>query len=158
MPASCVCLLGCCCWLLHGGSRRPARAPALTLSPPLFCPPSLLPFNTAPQLYGHIILMAYGMVLINAAVLTPFILYVLGFSGRGWNWIQVPGAVEASCVLHALASAPAHTSLCDRCCGAINPKPLPLRRLLPRCRLPRPSPHNRARCWPRCWRPRTPWR
>ena len=38
--------------------------------------------------------MAYGMVIINAAVLAPFILFVLGFSSRGWNWIQ--GAVLAA--------------------------------------------------------------
>jgi NhaP-type Na+/H+ or K+/H+ antiporter len=28
------------------------------------------------------------MVLINAAVLAPFILFVLGFSSRGWDWIH----------------------------------------------------------------------
>lgn len=46
------------------------------------------------QLWPHIVLMAYGMVIINAAVLAPFILFVLGFSSRGWNWIQ--GAVLAA--------------------------------------------------------------
>ncbi|PSC68844.1 Sodium hydrogen exchanger 7 [Micractinium conductrix] len=46
------------------------------------------------KLWPHIILMAYGMVLINAAVLAPFILFVLGFSSRGWDWIH--GAVLAA--------------------------------------------------------------
>ena len=53
--------------------------------------------------------MAYAMVLINAAVLTPFILFVLGFSGRGWNWLQ--GAVLASMLAPTDAVAGALQSL-----------------------------------------------
>lgn len=62
------------------------------------------------QLWPHIVLMAYGMVLINAAVLAPFILFVLGFSSRGWNWIQ--GAVLAA----MLAPTDAVAGECLRVC------------------------------------------
>ena len=55
---------------------------------------AVCPLCVSPQLWPHIVLMAYGMVLINAAVLAPFILFVLGFSSRGWNWLQ--GAVLAA--------------------------------------------------------------
>ena len=52
------------------------------------------PVTSSLQLWPHILILAYGMVLLSAAVLTPFILFVLGFSSRGWNWIQ--GAVLAA--------------------------------------------------------------
>ncbi|KAI7841566.1 hypothetical protein COHA_004736 [Chlorella ohadii] len=63
--------------------------------PPLLVDAALrLDWFTFSKLWPHIVLMAYGMVIINAAVLAPFILFVLGFSSRGWNWIQ--GAVLAA--------------------------------------------------------------
>ena len=52
------------------------------------------PGHPASQLYVHILLMAYGMVIVNAAALAAFILFVLGFGGRGWDWIH--GALLAA--------------------------------------------------------------
>ena len=69
-------LLAC---LRTWGGPAPARlAPSLPLPHAASARPLLIV-----QLWPHIILMAYGMVLINAAVLAPFILFVLGFSSRG---------------------------------------------------------------------------
>ncbi|KAL4430847.1 hypothetical protein ABPG75_006103 [Micractinium tetrahymenae] len=63
--------------------------------PPLLVDAALrLDWFVFTKLWPHIVLLAYGMVVINAAVLTPFILFVLGFTNRGWSWIQ--GAVLAA--------------------------------------------------------------
>lgn len=66
-----------------------------TFLPPLLVDAALrLDWYRFSKLWPHIILLAYGMVLINALVLAPFILFVLGFSNRGWDWIH--GAVLAA--------------------------------------------------------------
>jgi hypothetical protein len=33
--------------------------------------------------------MAFGMVVIACILMSPIILFVMGFSSRGWNWAQV---------------------------------------------------------------------
>jgi hypothetical protein len=40
------------------------------------------------KLWIHSILWAFIMVFITCAVVAVFILYVLGFDGRGWTWVQ----------------------------------------------------------------------
>ncbi|KDD76916.1 hypothetical protein H632_c68p2, partial [Helicosporidium sp. ATCC 50920] len=57
------------------------------------------------KLTVHVILMAFVMVVLTAAVLTPLILFVLGFAGRGWSWVH--GALFASMIAptDALAAA-----------------------------------------------------
>lgn len=39
-------------------------------------------------------MLAYVMVILSAATLTPFVLYALGFSGRGMDWVH--GALFAA--------------------------------------------------------------
>ena len=63
------------------------------------CPACLLPRlpthpRLARQISVHIVVLAYVMVIVNALVLTPFILFGLGFAGRGMDWVH--GAILAA--------------------------------------------------------------
>jgi hypothetical protein len=74
-----------CSWCRSVDQTDPrSTAPAAALTAP--GPPPSLP---CPQ-----VLMAYAMVIINALVLTPFILYALGFADRGMDWVH--GALVAA--------------------------------------------------------------
>lgn len=50
-------------------------------------------------------MMAFVMVVVSALILTPLILFLLGFAGRGWSWVH--GALFASMIAptDALAAA-----------------------------------------------------
>ena len=63
--------------------------------PPLLVDAALrLDFYIFKKIWVHIVVVAYVMVIINAAILTPFILSALGFANRGWDWVH--GAIFAS--------------------------------------------------------------
>ncbi|KAL4855765.1 Sodium/hydrogen exchanger 7 [Chlorella vulgaris] len=47
-------------------------------------------------LWMHVLLLAFVMVILSAAVLTPFILFVLGFASRGFTWVH--GALFAAMI------------------------------------------------------------
>lgn len=57
------------------------------------------------QLSVHAVMMAFVMVVVSALILTPLILFLLGFAGRGWSWVH--GALFASMIAptDALAAA-----------------------------------------------------
>lgn len=57
------------------------------------------------QLSLHAVMMAFVMVVLSALILTPLILFVLGFQDRGWSWVH--GALFASMIAptDALAAA-----------------------------------------------------
>lgn len=73
-------------------------SPAHPISHPL---PPFLPA----QLSLHAVMMAFVMVVLSALILTPLILFVLGFQDRGWSWVH--GALFASMIAptDALAAA-----------------------------------------------------
>lgn len=58
-----------------------------------FLPPLLLDsamhidFFMFRKIWVHALVMAFAMVILSAIVLPPFILFVLGFESRGWNWV-----------------------------------------------------------------------
>ena len=112
--------------------------------PPHRCRPPASP--PRPQLWPHIVLMAYAMVLINATVLAPFILFVLGFSSRGWNWLQ--GAVLAAMLAPTDAVAGAACGVMAgasaRCHATCLPGQAP-----PQARCP-PAPRRPTRPAPPC--------
>ncbi|KAI3423997.1 hypothetical protein D9Q98_009830 [Chlorella vulgaris] len=55
-----------------------------------------LDFFLFSKLWMHVLLLAFVMVILSAAVLTPFILFVLGFASRGFTWVH--GALFAAMI------------------------------------------------------------
>lgn len=47
-------------------------------------------------MWVHSLLLAFVMVFITALALTPIILFVMGFAGRGWSWVY--GALLAAII------------------------------------------------------------
>ncbi|PRW32594.1 Sodium hydrogen exchanger 7 [Chlorella sorokiniana] len=79
----------------------------LGISPPdlffyAFLPPLLvdsairIDFFMFSKLWVHCVLMAFVMVVLSALILTPLILYVLGFANRGFTWVH--GALFAAMI------------------------------------------------------------
>ena len=126
----CVCVLGGgpCHWMRrrvgcaprrrqgHAGTARRANPGAPY--PPTY-PPTLLSLPLPhTQISIHIILMAYGMVILNAIALSAFVLFVMGFQSRqgvGWGAVGgwgVPragkGGIRFSC-----------STCCDGCGGGV---------------------------------------
>lgn len=57
--------------------------------PPLILDEALhLDFFLFRKIWIHAVLLAFVMVLISAILLTPIILFVMGFQNRGWTWVH----------------------------------------------------------------------
>jgi hypothetical protein len=77
----------------------------LHISPPYlfwyaFLPPLLvdaamrLDFYTFGKLWVNVVLLAFPLVILSVVTLAPFVLFALGFQGRGWDWVH--GALLAA--------------------------------------------------------------
>eukprot|EP00887_Chlorella_sp_A99_P005087 scaffold25.g5087.t1 len=65
--------------------------------PPLLVDSAIrIDFFMFSKIWVHSLLLAFVMVFITALVLTPIILFVMGFAGRGWSWVN--GALFAAII------------------------------------------------------------
>ncbi|KAL6780791.1 hypothetical protein ACKKBF_B11690 [Auxenochlorella protothecoides x Auxenochlorella symbiontica] len=109
-------VLGIINWQVNLGLISNAISIWLNIQPPdlffyAFLPPLLvdsairIDFFMFRKLSLHAVMMAFVMVVLSALILTPLILFVLGFQDRGWSWVH--GALFASMIAptDALAAA-----------------------------------------------------
>lgn len=69
-------------------SIQPADLFFYAFLPPLLVDQAIrIDFFMFRKIWIHALLMAFVMVILSAIILTPIILFVLGFADRGWSWV-----------------------------------------------------------------------